>query len=212
MWQYRIWILVLIVTIPGCATRSPDPCQANDWYAIGYEDGRAGRAAGPVSGPEHGCPAGLAEPELARYRLGREAGLSVYCEPQQGFQLGMEGDSYTGGCRAPVEAAFLHAYNHGKRIYDVETQIRRLESILAVNESERDRLDQSIQQLRTELAQTRLDVTAPEVLRAELRELEATAAMVEAEIDALRAALREQHTQLGLLRQGAAPGNSAAVK
>ncbi len=203
---------MLIVAIPGCATRSPDPCQANDWYAIGYEDGRAGRAAGSVTGPEHGCPAGLAEPELARYRLGREAGLSVYCEPQKGYQLGMEGHSYAGGCPAPAEAEFLRAYGHGKQIYDVETQIRRLDSILAVNESERDRLGHSIQQRQTELAEARLDVAAPEVLRAELRELEATAEMVEAEIDALRAALREQHAKLGLLRQGAVPGNSAAVK
>ena len=210
MWQYRIWILVLIVTIPACATRPPDPCRANDWYAIGYEDGRAGRAAESVTGPEHGCPAGLAEPELARYRLGREAGFSVYCEPRTGFQLGMEGHEYAGGC--PAEAAFLRAYSHGRHIYTVETQIRRLDSILAVNESERDRLDQSILERRSELAEARFDAGAPEVLRAELRELEATAEMVDAEIDALRAALREQHAQLGLLRQGAVAGDSTAVK
>ena len=212
MWQYRIWILVLIVTIPGCATRPPDPCRANDWYAIGYEDGRAGRLAESVPVPGQGCLAGLAEPELARYRLGREAGLSVYCEPRTGFQLGMEGHEYAGGCPAPAEAAFLRAYNHGKQIHDVETQIRRLDSILAVNESERDRLDHSILQRRTELAEARLGAGVPETLRAELRELEATAEMVEAEIDALRAALREQHVQLGLLRQEAVPGDSAAVK
>ena len=212
MWQYRIWILVLIVTIPACATRSPDPCQANDWYSIGYDDGRAGRASGPITGAEHGCPAGLAESELARYRLGQEAGLGVYCQPQHGFQLGMQGHSYTGACPAPLEAAFLRAYSHGKQIYDTEAQIRRLDSILSVNESERDRLGQSIRQRRTELAEARLNVAAPEVLRAELRELEATAAMVEAEINALRAALRAQHAELERLRQGVAPGTSAAVK
>ena len=150
--------------------------------------------------------------ELARYRLGREAGLSVYCEPRTGFQLGMQGNGYAGGCPAPAEAAFLRAYTHGKQIHEVETQIRRLDSILAVNESERDRLDHSILQRRTELAEARLGAGVPEALRAELRELEATAEMVEAEIDALRAALREQHVQLGLLRQEAVPGDSAAVK
>ena len=80
-----------------------------------------------------------------------------------------------------------------------------------MNESERDRLAQSIQQRRTELAEGRMASAAPEVLRAELRELEATAAMVEAEIDGLRAALREQHAELGMLRQGPVPKNSAAA-
>ena len=201
MWQYRTWILVLIVAMPGCAVRSPDPCRSNDWYAIGYQDGRAGRSSGPVAGPHRDCPEGLAEPELAHYRRGWEAGLAAYCEPQNGFQLGIAGHGYEGGCQGAGEAEFLRAYHQGKHIHDVEAQIRRLDSILAVNESERDRLAQSIQQRQTELAQAPRDVEAYEMLRAELQELEATAAMVEAEIDGLRAALREQHAQLALLRQ-----------
>ena len=201
MSQYRTWILVLIVAIPGCAALSPDPCRDNDWYAIGYQDGLAGRASGSSTGPERYCPTGIAEPELTQYRLGREAGLGGYCEPPNGFELGVGGHRYQGACRGAVETDFLRGYQQGKQIYDVETQIRRLDTILAVNESERDRLGERIQQRRTELAQVRPGVEAHDTLRADLRELEATVAMVEAEIDALEAALREQHAQLVLLRQ-----------
>lgn len=205
MSQYRTWILVLIVALPGCATLSPDPCRNNDWYAIGYEHGLAGRPTGPASGPERYCPTGVAEPELAQYRLGREAGLGAYCAPQNGFELGKGGSHYQGVCDGAVETEFLRAYHRGKQIHDVETQIRRLGTILTVNESERDRLGERIRQRRTELAQGRLDVEAQEMLHADLRELEATVAMVEAEIDALEAALREQHAQLALLRQSGYP-------
>lgn len=205
MSHYRTWILVLIVALPGCATLSPDPCRNNDWYAIGYEHGLAGRPTGPASGPERYCPTGVAEPELAQYRLGREAGLGAYCAPQNGFELGKGGSHYQGVCDGAVETEFLRAYHQGKQIHDVETQIRRLDTILTVNESERDRLGERIRQRRTELAQGRLDVEAQEMLHADLRELEATVAMVEAEIDALEAALREQHAQLALLRQSGYP-------
>ena len=202
MSQYRLWVLVVIVVVQGCATPSPDPCRTHDWYAIGYQDGLAGRASGPAAGPERSCPAGVAERQLAQYRVGRDAGLTEYCEPQNGFRLGLGGEDYHGACRAAVEAGFLRAYHQGKQMHDVETQIRRLDTILAVNESERDSLGERVGRKQTELGQRRLGTGGHATLRAELRELEDTVAMVEAEIDAIEAALREEHAQLTLLRQG----------
>jgi len=201
MRQYRTWLLVLSVMLQGCATLSPDPCRRNDWYAIGYEEGLAGRVSGPADGPEQSCHGDLAEPELSEYRRGRDAGLGKFCEPQNGFELGVAGDRYNGACRGAIEAPFLRAYHNGKRVHDVEAQIRRLVAILAVNESERDSLGERIRQKQSELAQGPAAVDGRAEAHSDLRELKETIAMVETEIDAIEAALREERAQLMLLMQ-----------
>jgi chromosome segregation ATPase len=133
--------------------------------------------------------------------LGRDAGLAEYCQPHSGFRLGIEGRPYQGACGGAGEAEFLRAYQQGKQIHEAEAQIRRLDAILAINESERASLGERIGQKHTELGQRASRGEADAALRAELHELEETAALVAAEIDAIEAALREQHTELALLRQ-----------
>lgn len=196
MLHYRRWLLLVFVAIQGCAAHAPDPCRSNDWYATGYQEGLAGRSTAAGDTIADACPRGVTDTELAEYRSGRQRGLADYCRPQNGFTLGAQGHSYQGGC-GDLEAQFLHAYRRGQQVYQVETQIRRLDAILDVNESERKKLGERIRRKQNQREQG----GGGALLQGELRELEETLSVVESEIDALRAALREQQARLALLRE-----------
>lgn len=196
---HRVWLLLALIALQGCAARSPDPCRSNDWYAIGYQDGLSGRAFAATDSAAHACPGGITESELAHYSNGREAGLGQYCEPQNGFRLGSQGHSYQGAC-GDQASDFLSAYQTGTQIHQLEAQIARLEAILSVNESERQSLAERIARKQLQLERGAGDA----LLHAELQELRETMSVVKDEIDALGAALREQQSQLALLRETAA--------
>jgi hypothetical protein len=203
MSRNSLWLVALMLALQGCTTLSGDACRTADWYDIGYRDGTAGRPPVKLANHPEACAEHAVTPDSDRYRAGRQAGLSQYCQPPNGFDLGGRGDSYAGVCPQAMEPAFLEAYRAGREIYEVELQIRRLDSILVVNESELERLGASLHQKQAELARDGLSARQRARLLEELRELEATAAMVKAEIDGIRGALGEERNHLLSLRQGA---------
>lgn len=197
MLHCRVWLVLVLVALQGCAARAPDSCRVNDWYATGYQDGLTGRAEAAPGGLQ-ACPRGPDGSGLADYRKGREAGLARYCEPHNGFRLGSQGESYQSVCGDQARE-FLQAYQQGRQMHEVETQIGRLDAILRVNEAERQSLAQRLRQKRLALVRASNDA----LVQAELAELEETLAVVDAEIEALTAALEEQQTRHALLRQAA---------
>ncbi len=196
MSRYRLGLLVLIAVLEGCATSPQDSCATADWYAVGYEDGRTGHASGPVAGRAGACGGQPGAADVRRYALGRDAGLVQYCKPRSGFQLGLGGQRYNAVCPREFEQDFLSAYRVGQEIHDRELQVHRLDTILAVNEAELDKLDESLLLKQAELLRHAGNARRRAQLLAELQELEETVAMVEAEIDGIEAALLEERGQL----------------
>ena len=140
MSRYLVLIIISSLGLQGCATLSQDECKSADWYTIGYEDGLRGHTPVRISDHRKACAGHGVSPDLARYTLGREAGLEWYCQPRNGFRFGLKGQAYTGVCPAPSEPAFLQAWSAGKEIHTAEYEVRRLDRILGVNQDQLDSL------------------------------------------------------------------------
>jgi hypothetical protein len=195
-------LIIIMVSLQGCATRPRDECQTADWYTVGYQDGLQGRASRPVADHRKACAKRDVAVQLARYSQGRGEGLKQFCSPRNGFRLGLKGAQYEGVCPEGADQDFLSAYKQGKEIFESELQIRRLGEILQVNISELHNLNGSVQQKEVEMVAHDTTPKRRAVLLSEMRDLQETVAMVETEISGIEAALEEENRQLQNLRGG----------
>jgi len=199
MFRSVFGLLVLLVAalpvLQGCALAPRDECPPVDWYAVGYQDGVQGRFPAGVTDDPPACN------QSADYTRGHDEGVKQYCGPRNGFTLGLRGEDVSPVCPQVLRALFMAAYRDGKTIYDAETQVRRLDEILDVNEAELQRLAELLQRKEAELRRRGGSVNHRLVLLNELRELKDTLAMVEKEVDQIETALAQENGQLQLLRE-----------
>lgn len=72
------------------------------------------------------CEKAGVSPDRELYFEGRDKGVLRYCTPENAFQEGRKGRQYHNACPADLEYDFLNAHELGKRIYDVEDYIDKL--------------------------------------------------------------------------------------
>jgi len=117
-------LLVISLGLAACASLSKESCVAGNWYEIGLRDGSNGFSAERRFDHEkacdkHGVPVQV---QVDEYLKGREAGVRLYCTPENGYQLGLQIDYYRDVCPADMKPAFVRAYNLGRQ----EARIRCL--------------------------------------------------------------------------------------
>jgi len=200
MSRYLPLLVIITVSLQGCATQFQDECQTADWYTIGYQDGLQGLVARPVVEHHQACARQDATAQLAGYTQGRDDGLKQFCSPRNGFGLGLQGARYNGVCLADAEPEFLAAYEQGKEIFESELQVRRLGEILQVNASELRNLAVSVQQKEMELVAHDTTPKRRAALLSEMSDLRETVAMVETEISGIEVALEKESRHLQNLR------------
>jgi predicted small secreted protein len=117
--------------LSGCATgMGRDECALADWRMIGYEDGLRGFPADRIGAHRVACAKHQVTPNLAAYTEGRERGLREYCQPKNGFSVGLHGGGYANVCSGPTEPAFVNSYRAGRQIYDARTELRHTQARL----------------------------------------------------------------------------------
>jgi hypothetical protein len=115
----------------GCATgMGRDQCLAADWRTIGYEDGLHGLSADRIGTHRVACAKHQVAPDLAAYTEGRERGLRDYCQPKNGFRVGLAGSGYANVCPDVAEAAFVNGYRSGRQIHDARAALRSTQTRL----------------------------------------------------------------------------------
>lgn len=112
-----IGLVVLTIVLAGCATLSKDECLMVDWRTVGYEDGVAGRTGDRIGLHRKACADHGVRPDLNAYQAGRAEGLREYCQPRNGYQVGVTGAGYGGPCPADQAPAFMAAYDAGRELY-----------------------------------------------------------------------------------------------
>jgi len=96
--------LLAMVLAGGCSSGlSKNECVTADWHMIGYEDGLHGLPAGRIGVHRVACAKFQVTPNLAAYTEGRERGLLEFCQPRNGFRVGLNGWSYANVCSAASE-------------------------------------------------------------------------------------------------------------
>jgi hypothetical protein len=118
--------LLAAVMLGGCASggMGRDECALADWQMIGYEDGLRGFPAERIGAHRVACAKHQVTPNLAAYTQGRDRGLREYCQPKNGFTVGLHGGGYANVCSGPTEAAFVDSYRWGRQIHDARTELR----------------------------------------------------------------------------------------
>lgn len=152
-------VLFLLMS-QGCATLDKSECAAADWAGIGERDGANGLPPGQLAKHHKACAKhGIAiDPEP--YHRGRERGLSRYCTPDSGYQLGVDGGQYQGVCPAAQAERFTEAYTKGLKIkldtlsleqtrLDQELLTSRLERAALATQGPNEKLDEHIESLQS---------------------------------------------------------------
>jgi hypothetical protein len=129
-----------LLTIAGCAGMSEQACLTSDWRTVGFEDGSVGRSEATIANYRKQCAEHGVSPDLDAYRAGHADGVAVYCKAGNGFEVGHSGAVYQGVCPANLEPDFLAAYNSGRRLYDLESAVSRIDSQISSNNYEQERI------------------------------------------------------------------------
>lgn len=152
-------ILILVVLgFSGCATLNEEECQQADWVEIGYQDGIKGY---PDQLQHHSkaCSKHGVVADTDQYRSGHLQGLTAYCVPATGYQLGVERKEYKGQCPQAQAAEFVAEYVYGLRgamdslqieqdAIDGDLDMELMAKYGAHDDDDTDRIDDRIESLR----------------------------------------------------------------
>lgn len=126
-----------LIVLSGCASMSEEECVMSDWQTVGYEDGLVGKSPAAIGNYRKACAKAGVTPNLESYRTGHDEGLQTYCRPATGYRLGENGGNYNGVCARNDESQFLAAFEEGRTLYSLRSDVSSLSSQLA---SARDEL------------------------------------------------------------------------
>lgn len=180
---------------------SKDECLAVDWRTIGYEDGVAGRSGDHIAEHRKACAKYGVRADLDQYQQGRSQGLREFCQPMNGYRLGVRGGNYYGVCPVELERPFLAAFDSGHQLYVLTARVSNAEAELDSKRRElagieHGILENSFQAVARdngadERAHSVLDVAQlaerAGQLKIEIRQLSETSSRYQEELDTYRA-------------------------
>lgn len=159
------------LVMSGCASMSSDECMTADWTAIGYEDGSRGYTTDQFSKHRKACADHGVTPSFTDYQAGRERGLEEFCQPGRGFNVGASGGRYYGVCSVNLEPDFLDAYNAGRHLYTLESNVRNASSSISSKENELKQIDEDIRKKEAALIASETTIEDRVLLLADLKRL-----------------------------------------
>ncbi len=187
-------VAAMLVTtlLAGCsAGLGKDECRTADWRTIGYEDGLNGLPAERIGAHRVACAKFQVTPNLAAYTEGRERGLLEYCQPRNGFRVGLHGRSYANVCSGATEPAFVAGYRYGRQIHDARAELRDTQARLHRARDGLLQTDAAVQGIAVELVQPEVPTQRRIFLAQELVRLAEERSELQARINRLTLRSRE---------------------
>jgi hypothetical protein len=159
-------------------------CLATDWRTVGYEDGVAGHPGDHISRHRKACSKHGISPDFSLYQAGRKEGLKEYCQPANGYELGVRGGTYRGVCPAKSEGKFLAAFEEGHELHTLRARVSDAKSRLA---TQRRALDHA----RHGVVASSADVMSEEASKAERADALIDAAQLAERVGRLKEEIRQ---------------------
>lgn len=156
----RFSVLLLPLALTGCTTLNENPCITSDWGNIGYQDGINGTAAAELLKHQNECVKHDVIPDRDAYLIGWNHGVEQFCQPDNGFRLGREGGAYTNVCPEHLQKEFYTAYQDGRALHRVQSEINRLTGEISSKQQRLDEIATAL--LHAEIALISADVPAAE--------------------------------------------------
>lgn len=133
-----ILTLLILVALAGCSGKAEERkaqreaiCATADWRAIGYEDGAKGWKRDRIATHRKNCAEFGITPDFEAYVSGHEEGIAYYCQPHTGYNIGLQGRRYNGGCPPAQEAGFRDANADGYGLWEREKAVNDARNELA---------------------------------------------------------------------------------
>lgn len=190
----------------GCATMSEQECLVSDWRTVGYEDGVRGASADSIGRYRKTCAKHGVSPDFQAYQAGRDEGLRVFCQAQNGFEVGARGGVYRGSCPVDLEAAFVAAYQEGRHLHELESGVRETDRQISHRQEELENLAQELRD--TEATLIAEETTAEErvLMVLDIKEISERQGVLESEIVDLERERAVRSQELTEYRQTLARG------
>ena len=132
----RLTGFLSIIFLTGCATLSQEECVRADWFALGANDGHAGQPISRLSEHATACSDyGITVNDPA-YLAGREQGLQAYCQLNNAFETGLNGQTYYHVCPPPVDVLFRRYHAAAFAVHEDRYNLERLDDELSSKESQ----------------------------------------------------------------------------
>lgn len=124
----RLLPLGAAVLLAGCAAMSVEECRTADWREQGMRDALAGKPRSHLENIREACAEAGVVPRAEPYWEGWTRGIYQFCTPANGARWGRQGRSYENSCPVEIEAGFAARYRDGRRAWDAEQTLRRLQN------------------------------------------------------------------------------------
>ena len=189
-----------LLSISGCATMNQSECQVANWEIIGLEDASAGRPSSYIGQHRSACAEYGIAPDLSRYMVGYEKGLTQYCTYQNGLNLGTSGRGYAGICKGAAANQFLQGYNQGKRDFDMRQAIGRLKTEISRHHQRLQNIDIQIDRKEDAIIASNTSTEDRRRLLSEIASLREEKQAIELELPAIEEELfrlEDEYSRMG---------------
>ncbi|MCL1090702.1 DUF2799 domain-containing protein [Shewanella profunda] len=127
-----------------CTSLSLEECSSSDWYTLGLADGNRGATAARLNQYQKDCHEFNLKVDSSQWQQGYQQGLINYCLPENGYRVGLEGESYYGVCS---DNQFVERYNQGHQQYLVNKRLAEIADRLNAIDSEISSINNTLNSL-----------------------------------------------------------------
>jgi hypothetical protein len=125
----RLALASLLTALAGCASMSKEECLTANWTEVGTRDGQNGEPRARFASHAEACREAGIRADQQQYMAGWETGITYFCTPHNGFEVGRRGRYYSSGtCPPALEGAFRYRYDRGYDIYRAQQEVDRIQN------------------------------------------------------------------------------------
>lgn len=137
--RYLSIILALAaLSLTQCSSLSIEECANSNWFALGLADGNRGASADRLNQYQQDCGEFNLSVDANQWKQGYQQGLTHYCLPENGYRVGLAGESYYGVCDNNL---FVERYNQGNEQYRINKRLNDINERLYTINNEISHID-----------------------------------------------------------------------